>query len=240
MELGTLNSVLGIGASVITIASIILAVISTKSKNDLEKAISDFKEISSHEKEIIKKADILKVYENQKNAEMDMLEDLKKSSMMCVYGGAYEALLSNINGNPHGGVQSPFYSEMLNLRGNSKDIKILLLDPSLGTYTDYIEKRRAELGNPSAFIHANSATQETVRLETANASGMIKVSFHDEFPRYKFYIFDEAMYLGFMLEGSMSDDEEIYKIGKASPWYKSYRLQFDDYWELYKDKKLHS
>ena len=180
--------------------------------------------------EICKKTDILCVYKNQDEAKKDMLEDAKTSSKIYAYS-MYEVMLSALPSeaffvfdNPSAIEKNPFYDVLK--EKESGDVKILIMHPD----SPFGKIREKELNKPNLYTFANEYIKSTLELE--NSYNVVGVLLHFEFPRYKFYIFDDSMYLGFRVKGETSEqNSQIYKVKGNSCLYKAFRLQFEDLWE---------
>ena len=163
---------------------------------------------------VLKKTQVLYVYGNLEEAKEQIVEDMKRSEVMYVFS-SIEPSLSKIT--------DPMYEL---LKQKSGDIKLLLLDPASADAA----KRGRELKLASFSPETIKASSDPLlNLEKVNSN--IKIALHHEFLRNKFYIFDDAMYLGFRLKDKMSDQSQIWRISRESLTYKAFLLQFNDIWE---------
>jgi|GEM_PF-5395824 len=165
---------------------------------------------------VYQKSKIMYIYENQAKADKHILEDAKQSNKIYILA-FYETPLSDVTSE---------WNKLLKTKNG--DIKILYSNPN-GICS---EKRINELNISITSEIVNSYSEGIKILQKNNNS--IKLSFFDEFIRFKFFIFDDVMYLGFRLKHESSDNLQIYKINKDSYLYKAFLEQFNDYWEKYK------
>ena len=162
----------------------------------------------------------VKSWDNQKEAESQLLEDIGKSSKIDIFttrGGTF----SNTDKN-----------EIAKLLFKNKDFidkRILLSHPDNG----FLPKRQKEL---------EAATKETVndlKIEVKNSFEKLTKKFgencvrqHYENPvRYRLILLEECMYISQQLEDKCSQESPIAKYNKDSFWYPILSAEFEGFWE---------
>jgi len=164
---------------------------------------------------VLTKSKIQYVYDNQEQIKKHLYEDALRSKKMYVFT-FFEGLFADVTGDFHG-----------MLKTKDGDIKIMYTDPN----SKYTIARTKEVNTVISIETINGHHQSIKELQKVNNN--IQLVTHDEFLRFKFFIFDDVMYLGFRLKDIMSDHAQIYKIGRDSYLYKAYLEQFQNYWEKY-------
>jgi hypothetical protein len=170
---------------------------------------------SWHYINILSKSKILYVYDSQSEAEEQMYKDAKNSKIMYIFAN-FEIQFTLVTNN--------FYKLLKEKNG---DIKIMFADAKLSN----IGKREKELNMifPPETYEGMIKTMTSLQKNNRN----IQFLLHNEFVRNKFYIFDNVMYLGFRLRDELSENTQLWRINKDSYQYKTFFLQFEDYWEKY-------
>jgi len=116
---------------------------------------------------------------------------------------------------------------LLSKADESLDIKLLVLNPELGAAEYWANE------TPGYIDTIKSAIARLTKIAKLNPS------MHDEKSRFRVYIFDDTMYLGFRLKMEGKDKENhcvnlpIWKVSAESHLYKAFSQQFDDLWEKY-------
>jgi hypothetical protein len=168
---------------------------------------------------IYSKSKIQHIYDNQDQAEKDILKDAKESKIIYVFAGV-ESFLT----------RTPISELNKLLITKNGDIQILFIAPS----SSHVKKRTEEVMLPNTPAAVNAPHEIIRKLQEKNSN--IKFFEHEEFIRNKFFIFDNVMYLGFRLKKDNSEKLQIWKIGKESHLYQAFFEQFNFYWEKYSSK----
>jgi len=188
---------------------------------------SILKKIFDAIKVYLKRISILKVwndskiqymYDNQASAMNDMYKKAKAASNKIYVFANYADMFDSNK------------QQMLSLLSKKKKgliIKFLVLNP-------YLEV---------AQYWADEAPDYIERIKGAikrySSNDTIQLALHNEKSRFRVYIFDDVMYLGFRLKMEGQEKEKhcadlpIWKISKDSYLYKAFHQQFDDLWEEY-------
>lgn len=172
-----------------------------------------------HYPNIISKLQINNIYDDFRQAEKEIYKDAVSSEKIYIFANVEPAMLC-----------IPGVMHKL-LRTKTGDIKFLLADPS----SSMMKSRNEELHYPEVYMETIKTflTQMNV-LQAENKT--IKIALHDESVRFKFYIFDDSIYLGLRSKDRTTGDSPLYRYRKDSPMYKCFSLQFSDYWEKYYSK----
>lgn len=185
------------------VASVLYYVFTTLLKS-LKKALFEIKIFN-----VWKKSKIHHVFNNQPIDKM--YEDAKNSNIIHVYTSL---------GVTFTGLESKFRKL---LDKDNCDIKFIILRPG----TKVAQDRKNEYNIPDFNEQLNSSIK--VLKEHSN----VKYALHDEILRTRLYIFDNVMYLGFMLERIHDENSLVFQIEKDSYLYKCFNKQFVELWLKY-------
>ena len=159
---------------------------------------------------------VLRVYESEEAATNDMYCDAVASNKILVYSLKGNVFFSN-----------PI-SKMRSLLSEKKgDLRFIFLDSE----SPCVKRRKQELENVyDGKIREDIETTVDRVMSLQQRNPDVKLALTDDLMRIKFHIFDDALYLGFRINGKVSAQTQMYKIGKDSFLYKALCEQFEDFW----------
>ena len=158
------------------------------------------------------KSKILNVYDNQDLAESQMLIDAKSSD---------KNLIFCIRGQSFSENTKPLHELLIS---DNRDAKIIIADPN----SDFVKRRIRELNNFPLIEQILSSAKSIEEMQKKNSR--IELKYHAGELRTRFYIFDNVMYLGYVLNGVPGRKAQMLRIGSSSVMYKSCEEQFYDVW----------
>lgn len=165
--------------------------------------------------ESLQETHVLEVFENQGKAIKSIYLDAEKSKRIYCYSPLGTTFLDKA---------FDLYKLLIEKRGKC-DIKFIIVDPKSPE-----AQQCAEEMNIDGFMGKLTASVDSL------VKNGIEYAFHREVLSFRVYMFDEVMYLGFIINGKKElypFDLPIWKIGKDSPLYIAYSERFDGAWKKY-------
>ena len=161
-----------------------------------------------------RKSKILYIFDDEDKAKEEIYKDAVKSKKIYAFLTRSSCFFADTNNK---------YNDLL--KSEKIDGKFLFVNPD----SQYANDRAKEINILPNQLAAPIAVMKKINTKFEN----IKFELHDESIRFKFFIFDNIMYLYFKTKENASTKTQIYKIGSKSYLFKSFSQQFDDYWEKY-------
>lgn len=201
----------------LTIISVVSGVIATSLFYLLVKKVQALKKsiVNAEIMKVYNMSHIDDIFDNQSIAKDDMFENGKNSKILYVFA-TQGATISD-----------PAHKEIYSLLSDaSRDIRFLVFHPDSKSANERQEELKDKIGNLRVKI-----TGSIAELIDHN-NGKIKIKLHNENLRFRLYIFDDVMYIGFKLLGEYSTDLQVWKVSKDSLLYKSFFEHFSDNFDM--------
>ena len=161
------------------------------------------------------------VYKNQEQAMTDILRIAGESDKIYVFAGFASTWTAT-------------KSDLRPLLSQKRPIQMKFL--IFGRESKAAENRAKELVD-AGFIEKSFTENYTSEIKTSidvlKTYRHIDLALHDEPSRFRLYIFDNVMYVGFKLKEKHASKLQIFKIKKGSKLYDAFSQYFDDIWAKY-------
>jgi hypothetical protein len=176
----------------------------------------------------IKELGFVKKWDNQKDAEKDILNDIKKSSKLDIFTTRGDSFTNVDNKN---GIAKYIFEDIY------IDKRILISSP--GNLFLAIRQQELETANKQPVNNlkeevANSYNKLKIECNKPNKQAKFKVKQHTENPvRYRLIMLSDCMYVSQQLSTKCSQESPIIKYTKDSFWYDILSAEFEGFWGKY-------
>ena len=209
MEINWIETLIGFGFSVLASTMVMVVAYLWKIRDLLEK--SNFK--------------------NQKHAEKQIIEDIKRSSTLRVY---------TMCGSTFSNVDEKNGSEIARKVFFDKDLKQKYL-VSCKNNSQNIEKRQTELPQKKG----DRTLQEKIETSIENFKNVInfnknnrEIRYHKDKVGFRLIICDDCLYLSHQEKGKYGKDTKIQRITSGTPAYINFSVFFDNLWKEHEHTSL--
>jgi hypothetical protein len=159
-----------------------------------------------------------RIYQNQREAEKDLEEDISKSKSI-------KHFLMRGNTFLH---KDAFLPSVFDNLKDEQEVKILLLDPN----KSFAKLRAEEDGYTiEQFRNQIETNIELIKKKAKEKrKGQIECRLHNQPPVFRFFLFDDNVYFGFYDNENFGIQVKLFRVNKDSEFYKAFVRYFDFIW----------